>query len=336
MLEKPDLKEAKIGACLQHEYGLPVMQVTFLPLGADFNTAVYRVVAQDRTPYFFKLRKGIFDATSVTLPRYLSEQGMEQIIPPLATQTGQLWGNLDAFKTILYPYIEGRNGYEVDLMEHHWRDFGTALRKLHTARLPPALVSRIRRETYCPQGRDTVKAFLARIEQDVLDDPIAIELATFLRSKRAQVKDLVERAEGLALALQAQPPEWVVCHSDIHAGNILIGANDALYIVDWDEPILAPKERDLMYIGGGLLSSGLTPQEEETLFYRTYGPTRANPVALAYYRYERIIQDIAVYCEQLFLTHEGGEDRERSLHYLKSNFLPDGTIEIAYQSDKTR
>jgi spectinomycin phosphotransferase len=52
-------------------------------------------------------------------------------------------------------------------------------------------------------------------------------------------------------------------------------------------------------------------------------------VALAYYRYERIVQDIAVYCEQLFLSDEGGEDREQSWQYLRSNFLPQGTIEIA-------
>jgi spectinomycin phosphotransferase len=42
MLEKPDLQDEKIGACLQDEYGLLAVQVAFLPLGADMNTAVYR------------------------------------------------------------------------------------------------------------------------------------------------------------------------------------------------------------------------------------------------------------------------------------------------------
>ena len=83
-----------------------------------------------------------------------------------------------------------------------------------------------------------------------------------------------------------------MCHSDIHAGNILIDANGALYIVDWDNPVLAPKERDLMFIGGGQEFAGHTAQEEETLFYRGYGQTQIDPIALAYYRYERIIQDI--------------------------------------------
>jgi len=77
-----------------------------------------------------------------------------------------------------------------------------------------------------------------------------------------------------------------------------------------------------------------TPQEEEIPFYQGYGQTQLDPIALAYYRFERIIQDIAVYCEQLLLSNEGSEDREQSLIFLESNFLPDGTIEVAYRSDK--
>lgn len=40
MLTKPDLKDEKIIACLQEHYGLDVAEISFLPLGADFNTAV--------------------------------------------------------------------------------------------------------------------------------------------------------------------------------------------------------------------------------------------------------------------------------------------------------
>ena len=125
MLEKPDLPDDKIIACLQADYGLHVATIAFLPLGADLNTAVYRVTADDGTSYFLKLRSGVFDETSVALPKFLSDQGIAQVIAPLATSTGQLWANLDAFKVILYPFIEGRNGYEVDLvgspLDRVWR-----------------------------------------------------------------------------------------------------------------------------------------------------------------------------------------------------------------------
>jgi spectinomycin phosphotransferase len=335
MLEKPDLPDEKLVACLQDEYGLPVVQVDFLPLGADVNAAVYRVVADDETPYFVKLRRGVFDETSVALPKFLSNLGIRQIIAPLVTQTGQLWASLDAFKTILYPFVEGRNGYQVDLSDRHWGDFGTALKRIHTAVLPPALFRSIQHETYPAQGRESVKTFLERVEDDAFDDPVAIKLAAFLKAKRPEILDLVGRAERLAQALLARSPEFVLCHSDIHAGNILMDAGDAFYLVDWDNPILAPKERDLMSIGAGLMGAWRTPQEEEAMFYRGYGQTQIDPIALAYYRYERIVQDIAAFCEQILFTNDGGEDREQSLEYLISNFLPNNTIEIAYKSDKT-
>ena len=63
MLEKPDIPEAIIISRLQEEYDLHVSTLTFLPLGADMGTAVYRVVAVDGAVYFLKLRKG-FDEIS--------------------------------------------------------------------------------------------------------------------------------------------------------------------------------------------------------------------------------------------------------------------------------
>jgi len=44
--------------------------------------------------------------------------------------------------------------------------------------------------------------------------------------------------------------------------------------------------------------------------------------ALAYYRYERIVVDLAEFCKQLLLTEKGGEDREQGFQYFTSVFLP--------------
>jgi spectinomycin phosphotransferase len=335
MLEKPDLQDERVVACLQDEYELRVAHVVFLPLGADLNTAVYRVVTDDQTPYFLKLRRAVFDEISAALPKFLSDHGIVQVVAPLTTRTGQLWASLDAFKVLLYPFVEGHNGYEVALSDQHWSEFGRALKSIHTVDLPPTLSRHIQRETYSPQWRETVKTFLERIEDEAFDEPVAVKLAAFLGIRRDQILDLVGRAARLAQSLQARSPQFVLCHSDIHAGNILIDANDAVYLVDWDNPILAAKERDLMFIGGGQMGSWHTPQEEETLFYRGYGHTQIEPIALAYYRYERIIQDIAIFCEQILLTNEGGEDRAQSLQYLTSSFLPNHVLEIAYRSDES-
>ncbi len=335
MLEKPDLPDEEIVACLRASFGLNAAQIAFLPLGADLNTAVYRAVAPDGAAYFVKLRSGDFDEASVAVPRFLRDQGITQIIAPLPAKAGPLWASVDAFRLILYPFVQGHNGYEVNLSDRQWFDLGRAFKAIHTALAPPALIGTIQRETYTPKWREIVKTFMARVAVEAFDDPLAAETAAFLKSRSDEVRDLVRRAERRAEALRRRPPAFVLCHSDVHAGNVLIDGMGALYIVDWDAPILAPKERDLMSIGAGLMGAGRTPQEEETLLYRGYGQTTIDPIALAYYRYERIIADIAVECGQIFLSSDGGADRAQALDYLKSNFLPDHVIEIAYRSDQS-
>ena len=98
--------------------------------------------------------------------------------------------------------------------------------------------------------------------------------------------------------------------------------------MDWDDPILAPKERDLMFIGGGIddLWKG---EEQIEMFYQGYGNAQIDSTALAYYRYERVIEDLVVICDLLLSTEEGGKDRERSYGWFTSNFEPGQTIEIA-------
>lgn len=335
MLEKPELKDEIIITCLRDEYGLSVEKVSFLPLGADLNTAVYCVTTNDEMVYFLKLRRGEFDEATVTVPKYLSDLGFKQIIPSITTQTGQLWASLAPFKVTLYHYVEGHNAFEQNLSHQQWIEFGAALKRFHTTDIPPAITCSIQREKFSPRLRNTAKMFLKLIDEEVFDDPIAVELAAFLKTKGYETLELVKKAERFAQILQEQPLEYILCHADIHGWNLLIDNNGALYMVDWDTLIFAPKERDLMYIGAGFGYSGYSPQEEEALFYRGYGQTHINQIAISYYRYERIVEDIAAYCEQLFLSDEGGEDRKQSLDYLKSDFLPNSTIEMAYQTDKT-
>lgn len=334
MLEKPTLSEADLSACLLAEYGVRAAQIDFLPLGADVNTAVYRVIADTGTPYFLKLRGGPFDEIVVSLPKFLSAQGIEQIIAPLPTHTGQLWASFGAFKTILYPFVAGVDGYALDLTDDHWREFGAVLKKIHATRLPPTLTARLQREAYSAHWRQSVARFMRQIETEVFHDPVAIQLATFLKTKRAEIFELIERTEQRAQHLQSHTAEPVVCHADLHTGNVLLTAGGAFYVVDWDTACLAPRERDLMFVGGGQFGAARSPEAEEALFYQGYGPTQADPLALAYFRYERIIQDIAAYCEQLLLTTEGGEDRAQALRHLTSNFLPNGTIAVAYAAEQ--
>lgn len=164
-------------------------------------------------------------------------------------------------------------------------------------------------------------------------DSVAAELAAFLRTRREVVRELVRRAEQLAAIVQARPTPYVLCHVDIHAANVLIDTSQHLYIVDWDTLMLAPKERDLMLVGGGQYGQQRSPQEEVALFDQGYGATEPDRNLLAYYGYERIVQDIDAYCEQILFTDEGGPDRAEGLRRLTGQFLPGQVIDITFRLD---
>lgn len=332
MLEKPDIKDEFIISRLEEEYDLRVTELTFLPLGADEGSAVYRVVADEGAVYFLKLRKG-FEEITVTVPLFLKSQGIQSVIAPFETKSNQCWADFGDYKIILYPFIEGENGFDMELLDKHRKSLGAALKAIHSAQVSPELKRLIPKETFSSEWRESMKSFQMQVEMNTYDDPTAAKLAEFMKSKRDEITHLVDRAEQLALELQSQPLELVLCHSDIHGGNILISDSNELYIVDWDNPLLAPKERDLMFIGGGIDEIWVS-EREEAVFYEGYGKTEINLSALAYYRYERVIEDLAIISDQLLSTNEGGADQKRSHGWFTSNFEAGNTIEIADKSYK--
>lgn len=333
MLTKPDLPDAALSACLSTAFGLTAAHITFLPIGGDLGTAVYRVDAAEGASYFCKLRRGAFDPTSVELPSYLSESGISEIIPPLVTQSGTLVAYLEAFSVIVYPFVTGKEGYDVELTESQWARFGAAMRRIHTTPLPAALAARIARETYAPAWRERCRRMMIRLAGPLPDDALIRELAALLRPRREEILSAVGRAEVLAQQLAAGERDFVLCHTDIHPGNLLLHPKGALYIVDWDYPMLAPRERDLMFIGGGQGFLSTDAAQEARLFYRGYGAWPPDPPALTYYRYERGITDLTVEGERVLSAGVSDDDRAQALEYLGYYCLPDNTLAIAAAAD---
>ena len=211
-----------------------------------------------------------------------------------------------------------------------WIALGPSMQAVHAATLPAGLVERVPQEDYSPVWRNIVTAFHQRVQHDHYDDPTAASFAALWMTKRDEILRIVERAEHLAQVLQDRAVQRVVCHADLHGNNVLVGADDELTIVDWDAPILAPKERDLMFIGGGVGGVWNNDQEAEW-FYQGYGQTEIDRVALAYYRYERIVEDIAEFSEQIFGIQGSVQDRQRGLRLIEQ-FAPNNVVEIAHGS----
>jgi spectinomycin phosphotransferase len=335
MLEKLELPRERILSSLSERYGLSVARLTLVRRGLDRDAATYRAHVGDGEVFFVKLRRGAFDVTTVDLLRFLAEQGVEGVIAPLTTIAGETWTSVDGCALVVFPFVESADGYEVHLSDGQWRVLGRVLRRIHDTTVPDALASRIRREAFSPRWREALVTHLEDINAGAPTDPLVAELKALMSARRGRILDVVQRAERLAHQLLSTSTGFVLCHADVHAGNVIVAADGSIYLVDWDEPVFAPRERDLMFIGAGYWGEARSPQEEQVLFYEGYGETEIDPVGIAYYRYERIVEDIAVFYERITSAREGREDRTQSLDYLRSSFAPDGAVDIAYASDGT-
>lgn len=327
MRERPVVKEENIAQILGSRIKMPLRALEFLPLGNDARSFSYRAVALNGESAFVKLRRMPIDEAALALTRFLFDSGIGQVVAPLPALDGTLWQPAGEFGVIVYPFIEGVCAMEVGLSLEQRTAFGAALKRIHAAALPSEIADRLRRETFLPSWSAMVGRVQARVDQGGFSRPSEERLAAIWRERNEEIAGIAGRAEALGAALCRNPPPFHVCHADIHTANLLVDPAGGLHIVDWDEPLFAPKERDLMFIDASI------PAEEEA-FYAGYGKTDPDPLVMAYYSYEWVVQELGDYGERVFFRPDLGEmSAEESVSMFRELFAPGDVVESAYRAD---
>lgn len=333
MLEPPaDLPRDEIIAALRDDYGLDVTSLTFLPLGQDSWAWVFRADLADGGARFIKLRSGPLNVPGLTTPHYVRSHGVAPVIGPIATLDGRLWCTVGAYALIVLPFVEGENGFVTKPEPQHWRTIGAALRQIHELPVPPELRDAIAHERFVPDWRDLVPELDTEIAHTAYDDPLQADLAAFWRERSELIRWLVQRADTLGPQLAAANLPHVLCHADLHVWNMLIDRDRQIWIVDWDAVAYAPRERDLMFLIGGI-SRAVMPPEGTAEFLAGYGDVAINQTALAYYRAAWAIQDISDYARRVFRDPELGEESRRdAARTLMGLFKPGEIVALARES----
>ena len=332
MREDPGLDVDKIVASLEAHYGLRVTSATFLPIGYDPNAAVYEIVSRDGTVYFLKVRFGPVHEPGLLVPRTLIELGVPNVLAPLRTRSSNLWcplGGYPDYSIVLYPFLRGESAMVVGLSDDQWREFGSTLREVHASRLGESLRGCLPVEGFSLPSAASVRRLLALVGETEFEGAAAARLAAFLREQDDQIRRMLARAEALGGSLRSKAFEYVLCHADIHAANVLVGDDGRIHLIDWDGPRIAPRERDLLFVIGSKIARAVEPREEE-LFFEGYGQVEIDTDALVYYRYERIIEDVGEFGKSVFLDPTLGERaRAEEAELAMSFFAPGGDIDRA-------
>ena len=305
MREEPRIARDKLRACLREQYDLVPATIDFLPLGQDTNAGVYRVVSEQGTPYLLKIKSGSFYTPSCLVPRYLCDQGIASVVAPLPTRTKALWTQAGEWTVIAYPFLEGDTGW-AGITEEHWNNAGEIFKRIHEVALPASAFDDLRRESFDPSGYvrsvDRTEAQLAASGGERASERA---LSSSWTKHRSTIHALLTSLSKLAGRLQAQAIPLVVCHADLHPGNLLRNRAGQVFVVDWDDVMLAPKERDFIFVGepsDGSVQGGGSP------FFQGYGQTEIDWIALTYYRYERVVQDLIEYAQQVIVRDDLSEE----------------------------
>ena len=326
MLEKPDLADASIIGQLESHYALSVRRLEFLPVGNDQRAWAYRVEAEDGA-YFLKLRKDGTKPASLIAPHYLKTQGIEQVVAPLATVSGALLATDCGYDFILYPYIAGKSAWRMSITDSQWRAWGAILRRIHSCALSPRVLASAEPEVFGVKWQTTIDRVEDAIRRGQYHGPVAAEAARVWRDQAGEIQRCRRRYRELGALLVVDSPPFVLCHADIHTANIIVDSQGDIRIVDWDEALMAPKERDLMFF----VDDGHEARETEA-FFAGYDGGEINRLALAYYKYDWVVQEFGDYGERLFLSKEiGGKDLDSALREFKRLFEPDDVIERAHR-----
>jgi spectinomycin phosphotransferase len=333
MQNRAHLPDDRLCRVVQTGYGIAVTALTLLPLGLDSAARTYRADAADGRRYFLKVRTARQNPAGLLAAHFLHAHGVTSVVAPVATRADGLWVEVDGHVLLLYPYIEGSTGVDAGMDAHHWLTLGETLHRVHAAALPADLARRVPRERFSPAWLNVVRRLDRSLTTRWPADPSEQELAAFWRARRAEIEVLVARAVALGRRLRATAPPPVLCHADIHPRNILIDRVDRLWVVDWDEVRLAPKECDLLFVMGGLGGYPVGP-EAEARFFTGYGDARVDPLALAYYRYARAVDDIGGFGEAAVLLPDGDAAGKRAaVEGLKRLFAPGRIVALAYAAD---
>jgi spectinomycin phosphotransferase len=285
MRESPNIPEEHLRACLQDQYDLSPITLEFLPRGRDYNAGVYRVVSEQGkgTVYLLKVTSRPLYEPSCLVPRYLRDQGIISVVAPIPTKNRVLWTKLVDWTVIIYPFIDGDSSL-TGMTNEQWKEVGRIFKRIHQVQLPTGGFPSLRTETFDPaEYARWVHTFETQYlpSQHGGSDSISFLRASWIEHQ-STIHTGVATLEKLAELLQRQARPYVICHADLHARNLIRDREGHVFVIDWDEVMLAPKERDFIFIR--------EPQADA--FWEGYGQRERDWMVLSYYLWERVVQDV--------------------------------------------
>ena len=296
-------------ACVAAEYGVALRRLTYIPRGE----ASYSYVAEsgDGARYILKvldvsrLARIAVQRMTFVLP-LLHELRSKTLLPnvpqPIFTVAGAPVAFCGDCRLVLLDYVEGVNPdratfHRPDVWARPARDVAHlhAATEILESPCPDIEMFEIPFETALLEGM----AALAKVT--TADGPGPQAPASLLLPQADTMMALLARLRELADLARDLASSNVLCHTDIHRWNLLIGADDAVTIIDWEGAKRAPAEHDLFAFNGddfpAFLDAYLSAGGVRDLHAETFG----------FYFYRRNLEDLTDYIVRILYENDDAQ-----------------------------
>ena len=244
MVTKPNITQNELINLLNESYPLQVKSLTFLPKGEV--SWVYIVESIETTKYLLKIHKAkVLPVERFQLLSDLHEKaGINGLTYPLPTKNGALQINILGYPSVIFNYIGGKTAHESKPTDKDYERFGTLLAEIHQA---VKVIDYPVKETFNIPTKDDFLKVLSHLDGGYRIDGIKKDPFNILKPLCARLEKELSALESLQSQLRSSNLDFVLCQGEPSPGNIMVGNDGEPYLIDWDEPIVAPKEKDLLF-----------------------------------------------------------------------------------------
>lgn len=308
MLDVPaDLTSDQIAIALRDCWGIAAIDVTYAAVG--HGSCNWVVVADNGEKWFVKAddqprsaERGAAYPTAAAL----HDAGLDFVHAAYRDRSGRLRRRIGPrWDVAVFPFLEGHNP---DFATNSERaKIAEAVGRLHAH--PVSVDGAVRWTT---GGRQPgLRTLLANdLDQPWTGGPYGERARALVRASLPEIWMLLAEYDRLAEHLLASPDPWVITHGEPHGGNTMLDAAGRVHLIDCDDLMLAPRERDLWLL---LYVSHDRPLEvDNTPILAAYrsaaGPAQPRPEILELFRADWHLRDISSHALQLRGSHEDTAD----------------------------
>lgn len=306
MIAEPNIDKLHLKQVLENEFGFSVESIEFNPKGeASLSYLVY----SGGKIFFLK----IYDTSSVDerIFRFMSELyeicGIKNIVHPIKTKANKLSISLGKNILVLFEYIKGNTWAEKQLSKEKFEKLGKILAQIHLSK--NKIGAYPVKEDFTNPFTNNFKNIYSAMKK--FDNPSIYQKELIEIYKKYEDKFIreFEELEATGNKLKKSNNEFVNCHGEPSPGNVMVSESGEIYLVDWDSPLFAPKEKDLLFF------------DKFSWVFEGYGEiskdAEINTDARKYYTHLWNLGEIVDWARRVLFKENSDEENKHNLDKLK-------------------